>query len=305
MVHFLKSNFMEQLSDMEQYDENVLKLGCPPDITNIKDAETIHIIMVDIETKARVRGCIYDMPHYRGEQKFGWDILPSIFRIPSLENDPEKAGELQKKAMIDFDETVTELFGKDALRTLFYSEKHGKDWDLLFQAQHANIKTKLLDWSPEILTALFFCTEESQDPNIEKADGQLWVFMVPFENIKAHNEFPVKDTFYEQDPSTIKDGFMINSSIYLDNLGDRVLESRMYKQRGRFYISSENKSYIPLNKQPDIKELLFRFKVPFDCKPIIREELRARKISREYLYVQENSEHQAIIDLINSRVYKF
>jgi len=258
--------------------------------------------MIQLDIKLEMGGP-YDMPRYRGEQKYGWDLSPNILRVSSIKGDKMKAKELEKKAWQEFEKLVKTEFGNDALRTLFDSEKHGKDWDLLMQAQHASVKTSLLDWSPNVYAPLYFATEESKVTDIENADEQFWIFMVPFENIRSHNEFPVKDTFYDQDPQTLKEGCMINVSIYLDDLTKRKYETRMFRQKGRFYISGNDQWDIAMNKQPAIAPLLFRFKVPANFKSIIRKELKERGIDRPYLFGPENPDHQALMDDINKRIF--
>lgn len=288
---------------MESYDQRVLDLGLQREITSVQNGLDIHKAMVQLETKAHFARDLNAMPHYRGEQKFGWDISPGISRTIAGKVNAEEARQLEKKALEEFESEVTSKIDKDALRTLFYNEKHGKDWDLLFQAQHAGVKTSLLDWTPEILQSLFFATEESGIADIESSDGQLWVFLARFHTIRSHNEWPVKDSFYEQDPSSLSEGYLINSAIYLDDLEKRVFESRMYKQKGRFYLSSKENFGIAMNKQDEVIPLLFRFIIPSSAKAQIREELKVRGITREYLYVEENPDHQALVDNINRKIY--
>lgn len=138
---------------------------------------------------------------------------------------------------------------------------------------------------------------------IEKSDAQLWVFLARFHSIKSHNEWPVKDSFYEQDPATLSEGYLINSSIYLDGLKERLFESRMYKQKGRFFLSSRDNFGVPMNRQKEIAPLLFRFKIPSSIKATIRAELMERGITREYLYVEENTAHQAVVNSINQKIF--
>jgi len=287
---------------MDQYDKNLEAFGFKPEITSVDDALNLHKQMVRLEFKL-VIGDPYAMPHYRGEQRFGWDISSGLFRIQKMVKDPIGARLLEKKAMVEFESVIKANFGGQALRTLFDSENHGKDWDLLFQAQHAGVKTSLLDWSPEMLTGLYFCTEESNDPAIENSDGQLWVYVVPFDQIKAHNEFPVKDTFYDQDPQTLGTGLLINNSIYLDSIDKRPFETRMFHQKGRFFISSADQCHVPLNKQADIIRTLFRFTVPAKFKSIIRTDLTERRITREYFYGKENEDAKKLIHAINAKIY--
>ncbi len=150
---------------------------------------------------------------------------------------------------------------------------------------------------------MFFATEESKVEDIENSDGQLWVFLARFNTIKSHNEWPVKDSFYEQDPSSLSEGYLINSTIFVDDLETRLFESRMYKQKGRFYLSSKNNFGIAMNKQKEVAPLLFRFIIPASHKAIIRAELKKRGITRKYLYVEENPADQAIVDGVNQKIY--
>jgi hypothetical protein len=287
---------------MEIYDENVLKWGMKPHIESVQDVEDIHNRMIEFDIKVGLGGP-YDMPHYRGEQKHGWELEPNILRISSLKGDIIKARQLEKNAWQEFGQVITTNFGKDALRTIFDNEKHGKDWDLLMQAQHAGVKTRLIDWSPTVFAPLYFAVEESKIPEIENSDGQFWVFMVPFKKIKSHNEFPVKDTFYDQYPQTLKEGCMINVSIYLDDLSKRKYETRMFHQKGRFYISADHEWHIPMNKLATISPLLFRFLVPAKSKINIRKDLDDRRINHNYLFGPENPDHQALIKDINKRIF--
>lgn len=287
---------------MDVYDENVLRFGLKPDIESIKDVEVIHDTMVQLEFKAAL-GDLYSMPHYRGEQKFGWDLATNLFRIKSFQGDKPKAMQAVKDGVTEFEKVIRSNFGDGALRNIFDNEKHGKDWDLLFQAQHASIKTCLLDWSPTIYAPLYFCTEESKDEDTEKSDAQFWVYMVPFAKIKSHNEFPVKDSFYEQDPYALKEGYMINVSFFLDDLSKRAYETRMYHQKGRFYLSGYDSAEIAMNKQSEVAQYLYRFRVPGKYKASIRAELKERGINREYLYGPENPNHQALMDAINNRIF--
>lgn len=146
---------------MELYDQNVVAFGASAEITSVQDGLNLHKRMVQIETKAVFARDIYAMPHYRGEQKFGWDISPGISRVVSGKATVDEVRQLEKAALQEFEIEVASKIGKEALRTLFYNEKHGKDWDMLFQAQHAGIKTSLLDWTPEILQGLFFATRKA------------------------------------------------------------------------------------------------------------------------------------------------
>jgi Zn-dependent M16 (insulinase) family peptidase len=81
-------------------------------------------------------GLIEIIPHYRGEQNYDWDITSGVFRKPLENLPPEKAKELEKNAIKEFENVVTEKISTKILRNIFNDKGFGKDWDLLFQAQH-------------------------------------------------------------------------------------------------------------------------------------------------------------------------
>ena len=288
---------------MEIYDKNVLDFGFKPEITSVEDAEAIHERMIQIETKFALTHDPYAMPHYRGEQKYGWDLSPNLFRIKSLQNNIQDLRALEYKAWMEFESVIHNKFGQDALRTIFNNEKHGKDWDLVMQAQHAGIKTSLLDWSPTIHAPIYFATEKSRSFDIDNSDGQFWVYMPSSDQIKSHNDFPVKDTFYDQHPQQLESGVIINVATYLDDLSKRKYETRIFHQKGRFFVSGVNEWGEAMNKQINVIPKLFRFVVPAKYKESIRQELAQRKIDYNYLYGPWNPDHKKLMDDINERIY--
>lgn len=284
---------------MKIFDQNPARFGLNTEITSLTDAEAVHDRLVKIDIKCALGGPL-SMPHYRGEQQHGWKLLPNIFRMKNLQKDQMQLKELERKAFTEFETAIRINFGDEAMRTIFNNQKYGKEWDTFMQAQHAGIKTSLLDWSPNVYAPLYFATEFSKTVDIEKADGQFWVYMTPFEQILSHNEYPVINTFYNQHPQELKTGAMINVSTYLDDLSNRKYETRWFRQKGRFYISDQDHWNVAMDEQPAIIPLLFRFTIPAKHKSSIREELKLRGIDYDYLYGPFNPDHQKLINKINS-----
>jgi hypothetical protein len=273
-------------------------------ITSVDDAEALHKRFIELRTQLAVYMQLVEiMPHYRGEQVYGWDIRPGIFRPPLTIADAKAGKDFERKAVSEFEKVIVDKVGKKIFRDLFNNEKHGKDWDLLFQAQHAGVKTTLTDWSPEIISALFFATEESNNHDIEKSDGQLWNFIIPVQNIYGHNTFPTRDTFYNLDPFDLKETVLINPSSYLDNIQDRIFEYRMYRQKGRFVMPSAASCHIPLNQQTELQKFLIKARIPSEFKQKIREELAERKVIRANMYIDENPNRQDFITEVNRKVF--
>lgn len=285
---------------MEIYDSNVADhLGIAQEINTLPEIDALHEKFIELRTKWKMETWLGYMPHYRSEQCYGWDIIPGVFRGAGSKYPAQQGKVLERDAALDFKMQVENTMGKAALRHLFDHKKYGPDWDLLFQAQHAGVKTTLVDWTAHIQRSVYFAVEQHPDPAIEKADAQLWVFMVPYEMMKNEGAM---DDFYEIDPMTTDKGYLINVSVYLDDLDQRVFESRIARQGGRFFISAASECNVALNKQ-DIAKYFYRFRIPAASKVVIREQLNTRGVNRESVYVTENPAHQAVIDDINKRIY--
>lgn len=278
-------------------------IGTKDTITSVADAEAIHKLLIKIRTNFFQKTQLGIMPHYRGEQNFGWDIRSGIFRPPLNITDPDVGKQLEQQAIAEFENVIKNSVGPHVFRDLFDHEKHGKDWDLLFQAQHAGIKTTLTDWSAEITSAMYFATEESANPTIENADGQLWVYLVPEPLILGHNNWPVRETFYDMNPFDLDQTYLINVSSYLDNIEKRIFEYRMYRQKGRFVMSASKDCHIPLNKQDYVQQFIFRFRIPKEFKKTIRNELAKRGVVRKEMYIDETMARQQLIVDVNAKIF--
>ncbi|MET3877767.1 FRG domain-containing protein [Chitinophaga sp. OAE865] len=287
----------------EIYDENPKRiLGIEPVITSVAEAELVHNSLIRYRSYLFFSGIMDGQPHYRGEQNFGWDVRPGLFRGGEAHLSSSDAKVLEMRLVGEFEREITTLFSSQALRHLFDGETYGRKWDNLFQAQHAGIRTTIVDFSFHWERALFFAVEESSLRDIEAADAQFWAYLYDNERLLKHSTVPLRDTYYDQDPECLASGRMVNVPFYLSEIENRIFEGRMYKQVGRFYIPSRDKCSIPLNHQEDIAPWLFRFRIPAACKAPIREELKAMGLDRDYLYVKENPEHQAIVTQINQRI---
>lgn len=282
----------------EAFDQTIAEImGAPSIITSLTEADKFHRKLIELRVAFLERGIIDMMPHYRGEQKFGWDILPGIFRPPISINDPQKGKDLERKAILEFEEVIN-YDGTDKLGDIYNRFKYGKEWGLLFQAQHAGIKTTLIDWSPEIISAMYFATEESIDPDIEQSDGQLWYMIAPTEIIWG-------DDIYNLDPFDMKKICLINPASYITEIEKRIFEYRLYRQKGRFIIPPNADCNIPLNDaKSSISDFIFRLKIPASSKKTIRQELEHRRVTRSYLYADENVKREGLVSQINKKIFQ-
>ena len=274
------------------------------EIKSLDEAFNLHDnLFIPFRIKLFESGLNGFMPHYRGEQKYGWDILPGVFRPPNGKLTGEEGKQLEKLAVDEFENTIKCNIGNKILRDIFNHEKFGKEWDLLFQAQHGGVKTTLTDWTAFIQHALFFATEKSNNVEIENSDAQLWCLMVPERNIISENQFFPKESMYNLDPFNINDVYLINPSVFINNVEERIFEYRMFKQSGRFLTLPNSLCNIPINMSENFKDFLFRIRIPKECKQQIRQTLTDRGITRLSMYADENPLHDNLINEINEKIF--
>ncbi|WP_373060391.1 FRG domain-containing protein [Zunongwangia sp. H14] len=194
------------------------------EIKNLQDVTNFHEELIKIRTDLKFSIGIDVMPHYRGEQNYGWDILPGIFRPPfSNKIDLNNAREIEQKGAQIFKQKIVKNYGEAQI--FKHSKKpYGEDWDLLFQAQHAGVKTNLVDLSTSSVLASYFMCEPSEEH--KNSDGQLWGILVPHEFIFNETSEYDKTLYPNINPSNLDSSFVCNIPTFIDDIDQRTYQFR-------------------------------------------------------------------------------
>ncbi|MUH36952.1 FRG domain-containing protein [Zobellia amurskyensis] len=272
------------------------------EINNLQDVRNFHEELIKVRVDLITKGGPQVMPHYRGEQNFGWDILPGIFRPPfSTEIDLTKARDIEKNGVDIFKRKVIENYGD---KHLFKHSKKpfGEDWDLLFQAQHAGIKTNLIDLSTSSVHSSFFMCEPSEKH--ENSDGQFWGLLVPHEFIFNETTDYDKLLYPNYNPFDLDSSFVCNVPTYIDDIDQRTYQFRLFRQHGRLFASNNSDIDVPLNKKEFWKDMMFRVRVKPEAKKTIYKELVEIGIDKERLVLTESEEATKMIGEVNNEMKK-
>lgn len=272
------------------------------EIKNLQDVRNFHEELIRVRTDLRFTVDIDVMPHYRGEQNYGWDILPGIFRPPfANEIDLNKSREIEKNGAEIFKQKVIDKYGEKQI--FKHSIKpYGEDWDLLFQAQHAGVKTNLIDLSTSSVLSSFFMCEPSEKH--ENSDGQLWGLLVPSEFIYNETSDYDKFVYPESNPYDLNISFVCNVPTYIDDIDERTYQFRLFRQHGRLFASRNSDINVPLNKKEFWGNMIFRVRVPAEVKKTIYSELEKAGIDRKSMMIIESEDADNMINEINNEMKK-
>jgi hypothetical protein len=98
---------------------------------------------------------------------------------------------------------------------------------------------------------------------------------------------------------------LINPGIWTTDIDQRVYENNMNRQLGRFVVCSNETCNIPIHQQVNLKQYLFRMKIPATSKSHIRQELRERDITRQQVFVDENTFDNGLVEVINRKYFPY
>jgi len=215
------------------------------------------------------------MEHYRGQARPDYKLVPNISRkLFNAKEVQEKEENLVAFLKTKLKENNIELI----LRIDNELNEKQNLWNILIQAQHLGLPTRLLDWSLKWEVGLWFAVEKPSNDNV---DGQFWIFSAPNEI----HPTDTRDNFYNKDLHNLDKTYLINPPIYWsDDLNSQIGEIKRQRQFGKFSISSFEKSIIPLENQPEINQHLEKYCIPAKAKEQIRLKIESIGLQKEWLY---------------------
>ncbi|HEY0053920.1 MAG TPA: FRG domain-containing protein [Pedobacter sp.] len=170
-----------------------------------------------------------------------------------------KISRLQPKGkLIEIEKLLLEEF-KRTNPLLIEGYQSYDDWDYLTLGQHYGLPTRLLDWSNNALTALWFATNRISIESIYGSNSAIvWVLMTAAADYNLD--------IYETHPFNIKETKIFRP---------RIIKQRINNQSGVFSIqpSSEIEQKSQLNTVYPFSEKLLKIKIPSESLKGIRADL--------------------------------
>jgi hypothetical protein len=162
-------------------------------------------------------------------------------------------------------------------------------WHWLFMMQHYGVPTRLLDWSRDALTGLFFALDGRIEPRDTGKDAAVWI-LNPVELNKAFSFYSfVKPGYIPNVNETIVDFYFgPNAEILATKKPAAVIgplnNPHIVAQRGVFTVFPHDRVIRALNLFEDASDYLVEICIDVDSIPAIMEQLTNYGITRFTLY---------------------
>lgn len=223
-----------------------------------------------------IKGC--DIPFFRGHNDSTWKLIPSLFRVKS---DYGSKYSLERALRIEFSSNCGPLYDMKL-----------ESWNLLFEMRHAGLPTRLLDWTENFSSSLFFALRGVNWADYDKQEKKLhpciWIldpYMLNEEfwaggiGLTDDLEFSYKE-FLEFKPAEIKKKFGITGPIAI--YAPRALR-RIFAQKSVYTLHIVNDRPIDVILNRCVK----KFEIP----------LNLIKKAERFLYLSGSTEYSMFPDV--------
>lgn len=239
---------------------------------------------------------LYKQEYYRGQSKNIENFKLRPFIAHNL-SDPIELKSIELKMFDEFREFVAHSDQSEFIRKSADNFAYFKEWELLWQAQHFGLPTRLMDWTMEFKVALFFAVGYPKD---DSEDGQFWVLSVK-EEYQDNNKY----SFLNSNPFDFEKTRFINPYFNDQNDFDNHFgEIRRSRQFGQFLFQNYQNSLIPLEEQEEFIPYLEKFIIPKNKKPEIRSVLFEIGYTEDFLLPHKDLTIQNEIGIIKNKYFK-
>lgn len=215
--------------------------------------KTINSFQEYLELIGELEGLGAEIVLFRG-QGSKRPLLPSIAR----KNSKVDTTKMEEQMLLEFTRRTR----------LILSTTLSDDWEKLVFAQHFGMATRLLDWTSNPLIGLWFACSEQYNIN---SDGYLYI-------LRGSEDMLINDDHKNKGPFVTS-----KTKIFRPELNNE----RIVSQAGWFTahkFSQRAKRFVPLDTNPDTKDLITEVKIPKEVKEEILDKLSVFGVNSQSLF---------------------
>jgi len=226
--------------------------------------------------------------YYRGQKNIpSYKLKPTIARN---NNSPDEIEKLEELILKKFEAGIHSLGLGDVVKQSTRTYKHIDLWELMWQAQHYELPTRLFDWTLKPEVALYFATSAHED-----IDGQFWVLSMP----NVQHDY----SFLNIEPNKYKMTTILNPSFAIeDDQNTLIAERRRWNQHGKFLIQSYTDSTTPLEENTKFDEHLEKFIIPKDKKTMFQTYLKEQGFTEDTLLPKRDNRIVELVEEIRNEL---